>query len=192
MDSTVCVIRRWKFLFCLCFGQITKPDFLIFFPTQRTTLSKKLISIPKQLFTGETISYWTWQAHYLQCRRNWIPNWIYLKASGGGACMWVCVSVSLIELFVHRDRHSAAQIWGTACLRQGDFRMIKMVTQDFSKTKQAETHSMSRLIFLFLLFLVWSLQCVLSKMYFILVLFCSHRLVIFFGRFQPFDCNSNS
>lgn len=60
---------------------------IIFFSMPRMTLSKQLISILKQLFTGETISYWTRQAHYLQCRRNWIPNWIYLKASGGGACM---------------------------------------------------------------------------------------------------------
>lgn len=103
-------------VFCLCLGQITKHDFNIFFSTQRTTLSKQLISIPKQLFTGETISYWTWQAHYLQCRRNWIPNWIYLKASGGGACMWVCVGVCLVELFVQGGgirqlRYEVQRVW---------------------------------------------------------------------------------
>lgn len=164
---------------------------LIFFSTQRTTLSEQLISIRKQLFTGETISYWTWQAHYLQCRRNWIPNWIYLKASGGGACMWVCVSVSLMELFVHRDRHSAAQIWGTACLSQGDFRMIMMVTQDFSKTKQAEAPSLRDLFHesCYSLDAAYNMVWV-NVSYSCAVLWPSPNHS--FGVFQPLDSNSKS
>lgn len=89
--------HRWRLrlLFCLCLGQITKHDFNIYFSMQRMTLFKQLISILNQLFTGETISYWTWQAHYVRCRRNLIPKLNLPKKPMVVMCAWECVSVSL-------------------------------------------------------------------------------------------------